>query len=276
MFVHRIAWQQDEWEQFTKGQLPFEGPMQTVSIAPGTYDAASIQTRLPEAWHTGYLPQNETFVVREGVNTTHQCTVPAGHYPTPAILGEAVAQALADATADVAVRVDSTSFVFTQSTPFLLDFSNTSRSLRLALGVQSKVYGPCTRFQTDGVQMPGHPYVYTVQQDTPHDARLCLQAMYPPIRDITTHFLPLSADSMLWLMPKKTVLPYQEDDIVFIFLPDAGHSHTARVGARGHMYKIDGLSVAPGTSVMDDQEQMAVAVRNDYFCLLYTSDAADE
>jgi len=258
VFVHRIAWQKDEWDLFTKRQLPFEGPMQTLSIPPGIYDANSILTVVPEALHVGYLPQNETFVVREGISTTVSCRVPAGHYPTPAIFAQALTQAFLLAGTDVVVRFDSPSFVFSQSTPFLLDFSDTTSALHLALGVQNKVYGPFTRFQTDVVQFSGQPYVYTLQQDNPNVNRFCLQAMNPRVIDnITTGIIPLNEHSILWLPPATTVLPYQEDDVVFI--KTKSHSHTVRVRRGGNLFKTS-TPIPPNTTVTDDDGRVAVVI----------------
>jgi hypothetical protein len=254
VFVHRIAWQKNEWDLFTKGKLSFEGPMQTVSIPPGIYDANSILTVVPEALHVGYLPQNETFVVREGISKTVSCTVPAGHYPTPAIFAQALTQALVGT--DVVVRFDSPSFVFSQSTPFLLDFSGTTSALHLALGVQNKVYGPFTRFQTDVVQFSGQPYVYTLQQDNPNVNRFCLQAMYPPVIDITTRIIPRNQHSILWL-PTTIVLPYQEDDVVFI--KTESESHTVRVRQRGNLFTTS-TPIPLNTTVTDDDGRVAVVI----------------
>lgn len=257
VFVHRIAWQKHEWDCFTKGKLKFEGPMQTVSIPPGIYDANSILTVVPETLHVGYLPQNETFVVREGISKTVSCTVPAGHYPTPAIFAQALTQALVGT--DVAVRFDSASFVFSQSTPFLLDFSGTTPALQLALGgVQNKVYGPFTRFQTDGVQFSGQPYVYTMQE-IPDVRRMCLQAMSSPIIDnITTEIIPLNPHSILWLPPTTIVLPYQDDDIVFIKTTDS-ESHAVRVRQRWYLFKTS-TSIPLNTQVTDDDGRVAVVI----------------
>lgn len=201
--------------------------------------------------------------------------VPAGHYPAPFLLQEALQRALEGT--GVAVKYEGETqkrtfeeaqkglkqFVFTAAERFTLDLRDVSEELALALSADRVLFGPSQRIALRPIVWPNFladqfsSLVYSVGGVSPEQHKFCIKAeSYPATTvDATVESFDttvVSRTGEVWLTDMTAVLPLQVNDVVRVAYDD-GYTSTGKVVAYGTRFTltIDG-------DALDDQNRYIV------------------